>query len=154
MPEKSKDWMDQVTELIASMGGRGGALISFPDYRPDLAKVIAHGLRLGFYDFRAEDLAPRGANAGTVGLDELNSALLRLAAEGGAVVLNVESLLSTKTGEQRREWFEGFIREDWAKPLVLPLALFGHEAASVSDRVLRLQAEDLPTQGLVSRLIN
>ena len=77
-----------------------------------------------------------------------------LAAEGGAVVFNVEALLSTKSSEERGSWMEGFVGRDWKGLLLVPLTLYGHEAAAVTERVLHLEAEDLPAQGLLSRLVN
>jgi len=154
MSEQPVDWLDQVSAFVASMGARGGGLLLLPEYRPDLAKTIAYRLRLEFYDFRAEDMAPKGTHAAKTGMNTLDSVLTRLAREGGAVVLNVESLLTTKSQAQRRTWIEGFIRADWPGLLLVPMTLFAQEAADVTDRVLRLQAEDLPTQGIISRMLN
>jgi hypothetical protein len=69
-------------------------------------------------------------------------------------VLNTEALLSTKSSEERRAWMQGFLRQDWPGLLLVPLALYGHEAPAGNGRVLRLEPEHLPAQGLVNRLAN
>ena len=147
-------WLKPILDLVSTQGGRGGALLAFPEYRPDLAKAIAHGVGIRFYDFRAETMAEKGFQAGAMGLDEIDAVFAQLAAEGGALVLNVEALLSTKSSEERRAWMQGFLRGDWPELLLVPLALYGHEAQVVDGRVLRLAPEDLPAQGLINRLAN
>ena len=89
-----------------------------------------------------------------MGLDELDAVLADLAAEGGALVLNLEALLSTKSSEGRGGWMQGFLRHDWPGLLLVPLALYGHEAPVGNERVLYLEPEDLPAQGLIKRLAN
>jgi hypothetical protein len=49
---------------------------------------------------------------------------------------------------------QGFLRGVWPGLLLVPLALYGHEALVVDGRVLRLEPEDLPAQGLINRLAN
>lgn len=154
MSEQLGKWLDQVSDFVRSMGARGGALLVLPEYRPDLAKAVAHRLELDFYDFRAEDMVPKGTQAAAIDLDALNSVLLQRSVDGGALVFNVESLLTTKTSEQRRAWIEGFVRTDWPGLLLVPMTLFAQEAAMATDRALHLQAEDLPAQGIVSRMMN
>jgi hypothetical protein len=152
--QKTDTWLQPILDLVATQGGRGGALLAFPEYRPDLAKAIAHAVGTRFYDFRAETMAQKGPQAGAMGLDELDAVLGVLAAEGGALVLNTEALLSTKSSEERRAWMQGFLRQDWPGLLLVPLALYGHEAPAGNGRVLRLEPEHLPAQGLVNRLAN
>jgi hypothetical protein len=69
-------------------------------------------------------------------------------------VLNAEALLSTKSSEERGAWMQGFLRHDWPGLLLVPLAVYGHEAPVADGRVLRLEPEDLPAQGLINRLAN
>jgi len=152
MVQKTDAWLKPILDLVATQGGRGGALLAFPEYRPDLAKAIAHGVGIRFYDFRAETMAEKGFQAGAMGLDELDTVLAQLAAEGGALVLNVEALLSTKSSEERRAWMQGFLRHDWPGLLLVPLALYGQDAPVGNERVLYLEPEDLPAQGLINRL--
>lgn len=152
--QKTDAWLKPILDLVSTQGGRGGALLAFPEYRPDLAKAIAHEVGIRFYDFRAETMAQKGFQAGAMGLDELDAVFAQLAAEGGALVLNVEALLSTKSSEERRAWMQGFLRRDGPGLLLMPLALYGHEAPVGNERVLRLEPEDLPAQGLINRLAN
>jgi len=91
--QKTDAWLQPILDLVATQGGRGGTLLAFPEYRPDLAKAIAHAVGIRFYDFRAETMAQKGFQAGAMGLDELDAVLADLAAEGGALVLNVEALV-------------------------------------------------------------
>lgn len=154
MQQHTDAWMEQVLVMISTLRGQGGALLALPDYRPDLAKAIAHKVGVRFYDFRAEAMAQQGHRAGAMSLVELDAVLGELAAEGGAVVFNVEALLSTKSSEERGAWMEGFVGRNWQGLLLVPLTLYGHEAAAVTECVLRLEAEDLPAQGLLSRLVN
>lgn len=152
--QKTDAWLKPVLDLVATLGGHGGALLAFPEYRPDLAKAIAHEVGIRFYDFRAETMAHKGFQAAAMGLDELDAVLADLAADGGAMVLYVEALLSTKSTEQRRVWMQGFLLGDWPGLLLVPLAVYSHEAPAVNERVLRLAPEDLPAQALINRLAN
>ena len=152
--QKTDAWLKPIYDLVSTQGGLGGALLAFPEYRPDLAKAMAHEVGIRFYDFRAETMAQKGFQAGAMGLDELDAVLAQLAAEGGALVLNVEALLSTKSSEERGAWMQGFLRPDWPGLLLVPLALYAHEAPVGNGRVLRLEPDDLPAQGLVNRLAN
>jgi hypothetical protein len=151
---KTGAWLKPILDLVSTQGGRGGALLAFPEYRPDLAKAIAHEVGIRFYDFRAETMAPKGFQAGAMGLDELDAVLADLPAQGGALVLNAEALSSTKSSEERRAWMRGFLRRDWPGLLLVPLALYGHEAPVADGRVLCLEPEDLPAQGLINRFAN
>ena len=152
--QKTDTWLQPILDLVATQGERGGTLLAFPEYRPDLAKAIAHEIGIRFYDFRAETMAQKGPRAGAMGLDELNAVLAVLAAEGGALVLNAEALLSTKSSAERGAWMQGFLRHDWPGLLLVPLAVYGHEAPIGNKRVLRLEPENLPAQGLINRLAN
>jgi hypothetical protein len=152
--QKTDAWLQPILDLVSTLGGRGGTVLAFPEYRPDLAKAIAHAVGIRFYDFRAETMAQKGFQAGAMGLDEIDAVLADLAAEGGALVLNVEALLSTKSSEGRGAWMQGFLRHDWPGLLLVPLALYGHEAPVGNERVLYLEPEDLPAQGLINRFAN
>ena len=129
-------------------------MLTFPAYRPDLARGVAHRLDLNFYDYRAEEMIKRGFETGKLTLDALNHSLRGLATNAGTVVFNVEALLATKPPEERRAWLQGFVRSDWPNLLVLPLTLFVDETHDITSRILRFRSEDLPPQGVVSRLLN
>ena len=52
--------MQPILDLVSTLGGRGGTVLAFPEYRPDLAKAIAHSVGIRYYDFRAEVMAQKG----------------------------------------------------------------------------------------------
>lgn len=135
-------------------GTAGGMFVAFPEYRPDLAKIVATRLELPFYDLRAEIMVPKAMDGGTLGFNAVQEVLADLARQGGAVVFNVEALLSTKTEAQREEWMRTFIRGQWGAPLVLPLTLYAQEAVACTDRILSLEGEQLPPQKFINRFVN
>lgn len=153
MSGEDQRWLNQCIEFATTLG-QGGMLLGFPEYRPDLAKLVAHRLQLTFYDYRSEVMAAYGPDAASIELDSLDQTLGELAAGGGAVVFNVEALLATKSPEQREAWLTGLLRADWPHPMVIPLTLFTAEAGGLSQRILNFAPEDLPEQGLVSRLMH
>jgi len=77
------DWMNAVAAMLAAGSGRGGCLVRFPEYRPDLAKALAHHLDLEFFDFRAEVMSRLGTSAHTLGLDAIGQSLKARAAHRG-----------------------------------------------------------------------
>ncbi|MEA3274723.1 MAG: hypothetical protein U9Q81_05395 [Pseudomonadota bacterium] len=154
MTETTTDWTDTVADFVAATGARGGLLLVFPEYRPDLAKAAAHRLGLRFFDYRAQEMSPLGTKAGSISLTSLDETLNDLARGGGALAFNVEALLATKEPEERRDWIERFVRTDWPSLIVLPITLFAEDTNALTSRILRFQEEDLPDQGLISRLMH
>jgi len=77
------DWMNAVAAMLAAGSGRGGCLVRFPEYRPDLAKALAHHLDLEFFDFWAEVMSRLGTSAHTLGLDAIGQSLKARAAHRG-----------------------------------------------------------------------
>jgi len=75
--------MNAVAAMLAAGSGRGGCLVRFPEYRPDLAKALAHHLDLEFFDFRAEVMSRLGTSAHTLGLDAIGQSLKARAAHRG-----------------------------------------------------------------------
>lgn len=153
MSGDKQPWIEQCVEFASTLGP-GGLLLVFPEYRPDLAKLVAHHLQFEFFDYRAEVMAAEGPNAAAIELDALDETLAELAASGGAVVFNVEALLATKSPEQRITWVEKLLRTEWQNPVVIPMTLFADETAGLTERILRFAPEDLPEQSLVSRLLH
>lgn len=147
-------WMEPIIELVGITGLKGGIIVLFPEYRPDLAKSIAARLGLRFYDYRAEDLRRLGTGAYKVELRELDDVLERLSLEGGAVVFNVEALLATKDSEERGRWLSSFLNDEWPGLLLIPMTLFSRELQATTARVVHLEAEQLPEQSLISRFLH
>ena len=84
-------WLDRITDFLAASGPRGGLLLVFPEYRPDLAKAVAHRLGLRFLDFRAEEMSQLGIEAGSMPLQALNDKIALLSREEGLLVFNAEA---------------------------------------------------------------
>ena len=144
------NWSDAIADLL--VGHRhGGFLLSFPEYRPDLARTLAGELGFNFFDFRGEVLAGLGWDAHTFTLDDLNDVLHLRSMEKGIVAFNVEALLATKDEQARRCWLSDFVDSDWSNPVLVPLALYSLEAPQ-HPRHLELDGDDLPNQSFVNRL--
>ena len=147
------DWLRPIERAIKEIKGRGGILLVFPEYRPDLVKAVAHRLGLRYYDYRDEQLRPLGPDAYRVGLDDLDRLLGELGESGGSVVFNVEALLATKDETERARWLAGFLSTDWPAVLMVPLTLF-EPPAQDAGQVLHLDAQDLPEPSLLGRLLH
>ncbi len=63
-------WLQRIDSMLQAHNRRGGFVAALPEYRPELAQVIATRLALTFFDFRAEILAPQGWAAGRVPLEQ------------------------------------------------------------------------------------
>lgn len=148
------NWLESISRLVSEGGGKGGFLLVFPEYRPDLVRAVAHRLALRYYDYRDEQLKPLGPDAYRVGLEDLDRTLEGLGEDGGAVVFNVEALLATKDGAERNRWLTDFLERSWPSTLVVPLTLFAPPAEGPDARVLRLDAQELPEPSLLGRLLH
>ena len=104
--QKTDAWLKPILDLVSTQGRCGGALLAFPEYRPDLAKAIAHEVGIRFYDFRAETIAPKGFQAGAMGLNEADAVLADLAARVarglGAATLRFEAVARNAASSARR----------------------------------------------------
>lgn len=148
------NWLESISRLVSECGGKGGFLLVFPEYRPDLVRAVANRLALRYYDYRDEQLKPLGPDAYRVGLEDLDRTLEGLGEDGGAVVFNVEALLATKDGAERNRWLTDFLERSWPSTLVVPLTLFAPPAEGSAARVLRLDAQELPEPSLLGRLLH
>ena len=147
-------WLDSISRMVNESGGKGGILLVFPEYRPDLVKAVAHSLALKYYDYREERLRPLGPDAYRVGLEDLDRLLGELSDAGGAVVFNVEALLATKDEAERNRWLEAFLEADWPSTVVVPVTRFAPPADGAEARVLYLDEQGLPEQSLLGRLLH
>ena len=154
MSAQPTSWMTPLLDLTTSLGNAGGLIVALPTYRPDLAKAIAYRLEMRFFDFREEVMSRHGAAAGAIPLVALDHCLHGLASAGGAAVFNVDALLSTKTEDERKAWLERFVRTQWPTLILLPLTLFADDARTLTDRVFVPDGDELPQQGIVSRLVH
>ena len=46
--QKTDAWLQLILDLVSTLGGRGGTVLAFPEYRPDLTKAIAHAVGIRF----------------------------------------------------------------------------------------------------------
>ncbi|MEN8176771.1 MAG: hypothetical protein ABFS23_13480, partial [Pseudomonadota bacterium] len=146
-------WLLPVAEMLDRAPAFGGYVVVFPQYRPDLARELAHHLQLDFFNLREEVMRPRGQEAVAMSLAELDDIVTTRAASGGFVLFNVESLLAVKSETEAKAWLDIFITHDWPQPVVLPVTLFDDLVPDPHRRCCRLAAEDLPEQNLISRFL-
>ncbi len=148
------DWMNEFADLLAAGDGHGGYLLKLPEYRPDLAKALAHHLTFDFFDFREEVMSRLGFSAHTLELEAMGRSLESRAIHRGVVAFNLEALLATKDQLARHAWFSGFVRGNYANPVITPLALFCSDLDPALPNTITVGLEDLPEQSIISRLVN
>lgn len=151
-PDSSR-WLATIDDAIERHGCRGAFLVSFPDYRPELAAIIADRLDMPLCDFRADIMAPLGWNAATLTLASLESAIVDRLDARGLVLSNAEALLAAKTASDRQSWFQEVLTIPRTAPLIVPIALFAADADRESDRFIALSTDDLPESTLLTRLL-
>jgi hypothetical protein len=153
-----QEWLDVIKMAYDEHQGQGAIQVLFPEYRPDLARAVAHCLGLGFYDYRKEKMLSESWNAGNITLDEMTETLLAESAdtsENGLLVYNIEALLATKPDEQRQQWLADCLdqsRIDWPKPVVLPLAIYQLDTVDGHPRVCNLEFDEFPRESFLMRL--
>ena len=149
---KQSDWIDPFIKTYHAYSEAGGFQILFPDYRPDLAKMIASTLGLRFYDYRLEKMLEKGWEASSISLKEMTQTLINESKQGGLVAHNVEALLATRSQQERQAWLYNFFKTDWPNPVILPLAIYQSEAPCLQPRVCDLELEDIPEESFLMRL--
>ena len=152
LSESHSSWQDPLADCVGRFGQQGGILALMPEYRPDLARSIAHRFDLDFFDYRQEVMMPLGWGAGELTLESLDQTLQARTSEKGIVAFNVEALLATKPETERRQWLNDFSQVTWEKLVILPLALYTDEAPNDLLRRCDLRNAEIPEQGIVSRL--
>jgi len=153
-----QEWLSTIKTVFKQYQGEGAIQVLFPEYRPDLAHVVADCLGLGFYDYRKETMLAKGWNAGNITLEEMTQVLINETAsssENGLLIYNIEALLATKPEEHRRQWLTQCLDQDkikWPKAIVLPLSIYQSDAATGYPRVCNLQVEEFPKESFLMRL--
>lgn len=147
-------WITPIADLVERHSARGGFLVIMPEYRPDLSKALAYNLDLGFFDVRAQLLTPLGWNAHAYTLPALDAEIGSRTKDQGLLLHNMEALLATKAEHERRAWLWNTIENDWPSPVMIVLAVFGHEAPADHPRVHAVARAAMPEQTTVGRLIN
>ena len=147
-------WMIRFSGLLAAGDGYGGYLVNLPEYRPDLAKALAHHLDFDFFDFRADVMSRLGFSAHTLELEAMGRSLESRAVHRGVLAFNLEALLGTKERSARQAWLSGFVRGRYAHPVVAPLALFCSDVDPSLPNTITIDPEELPKQSIINRLVN
>lgn len=145
-------WIDPVERMVERHAHRGGFLLAFPDFRPDLFQALAHQLAIPSFDYRTEVMLQHGWEADRIGLQQLDETLDDLSLAQASVVMNVESLLATKPSADRRAWFTRFTDTDRPHPLLVPVVTMHDELPASSARVHTIPGQDLPDSSLLLRM--
>lgn len=150
---QARTWTSAVSVWLENQPDTCVCAVIFPHYRPDLVEQLAAATASTFCDYRKLKMAPLGWKAANLTLDVLTATAEDEMAKGRAVVLhNVEAMLSLVSREAREAWFEEAAARRWPHRLVLPLTLYAHDLpASMIDHVHELQAEALPSDGILQR---
>ncbi|MDJ0944417.1 MAG: hypothetical protein QNJ30_13170 [Kiloniellales bacterium] len=146
-------WLRVIRSVVHGRGSKGGYIVCFPEYRPDLVLGMAQALGLVHFDFRHEVMRYLGWEASTLQLEDLDRAIAERALGDGLVVQNAEALLSAKGEDLRRRWLKDFVAAPWPNVVILSLALYATAAPRKQPRVVTLGAQDLPEPTLLSRLV-
>ena len=147
-----QEWLKWVDEHMEKRGPGKGSIVLFPDYRPDLCMALANYLGLDFYDYRKEEMLDKGWDAGAIPLDSLTETLLARSEQGGIVAHNVESILAARSEEERRQWFESFLHQNWPNTVIAPSAVFQADVPHEHGNVCDLELLEMPKQSFLIRL--
>lgn len=149
---EQRQWLDVIKQDFDQHKGKGGFQVLFPNYRPDLSRVLANFLDLKFYDYRKNIMQAEGWNAGKISLQEMTDTLLTETSKSGLVVHNTEALLATKSDNERRQWLSEFFSIDWPNAIIIPLAIYQADTLEGHDRICDLEFVRLPKQSLLMQL--
>jgi hypothetical protein len=154
MPDREPvdPWLEPLVESVTRHGRQGGFIIDLGEYRPDLARYIAHVIDVSFFDYRAEVMSVLGWAAHTVTLGELTETLMDRALAGGTVVFNIEALLATKADASRSRWLGAFLETAFPHAIILPLGIYGAVVDPAHPRLCKVPTDRLPPQSLLNRL--
>ena len=147
MTPATANWISPLAAAINANGRHGGYVVSMSEYRPTLIHVVANECGLVLRDFRAEILKPKGWEASTTPLSELDDYI----GNGGGMIMNAEALLATKNSGERAAWLERFVMSDGPLAMV-PLVVFSDDIAP-GPRSVILDSAALPEETLLSRLM-
>ena len=147
------EWIDPIAAIIDGRHGRGGFLVVFPEYRPDLFVALAGQLGLQSFDYRAKVMSDHGWDADRLSLQDLDSTLADLAAKGGTLVTNVEALLSTKNPHECADWISSFLDTDQEHTLLIPIVINASQVPDKHPRVHWIPGDALAEQSFLNRLV-
>lgn len=144
------EWLAIIEQHYEDTGKRGGNIVLFPRYRPDLCMQMAHHLGLDFFDYRAQEMQQLGGEAGSLSLEQLDKSLRARAEVNGIVSHNVEALLCVKSELERRAWLRSFVDAEWPNPIFLPITVFQADAPDDHPRLCDLELLKMPAERLAS----
>ena len=146
------DWIQPIDDMLKRHDSQGGFIVVFPEYRPDLCLSLAHALDLQCFDYRQQVMSAHGWEADQLDLADLDATLAELAQTQGSLVNNVEALLATKEVDAGAQWLQQFLTTPWARPLIVPIAIYAQELPAGHTRVHTIGDDELPAQSFLNRL--
>ncbi len=148
----SSTWQQQIDQMISACDAPRGLVALMPEYRPDIARAIAHHIGCQFKDFRQEVMREKQRLAHTTSLEELSDFIVAHADQQPLLVFNAEALLATKAVGERRAWLREFLQTPRNHWVVLPIAIFIQDVPIQPRGVVDLQACEFHDQSLINRL--
>ncbi len=145
-------WLQPFIDRVNAHQRQGGFILSLTEYRPDLARHVAHELDVRFFDYRADVMAKLGWDAHTVSLPDLDQTLEEQSSKSGLVAFNVEALLGTKPEAERSQWLMKCLQMQFVHPVIVPLCVFNHESLTSQPRYHAVPSDLLPQQSFLNRL--
>ena len=149
---KHHEWLKIIKSVYDKHHANGAYQILFPEYRPDISRVLANYLSLSFFDYRKMTMLTEGWNASKISLDEMTSTLLRECAKSALLVHNIEALLATKSQHERQKWLADFFLIEWPNVIILPIAIYQADTVAHHSRICNLEKIHLPEQSLLMNL--
>ncbi len=146
----NQEWRTLIQEYFDERGKKGGSIVLFPGYRPDLSAELATQLGLEFFDYREEVMQDYRQDADRIDLDQLNKSLHVRAEKTGIVAHNIEALLCVKSESDRCSWVQSFINTDWPNPIFVPISIYQADVPEDHQRVCDLELLKMPSQATVN----
>jgi uncharacterized protein HemY len=139
-----QEWLTSIAHYFKTKGKKGGNIVLFPGYRPDLSSELARQLNLEFFDYREEVMQEFRQDADTIGLNQLTETLHARVAKNGIVAHNIEALLCVKSEAERRTWIQSFLDTDWDNPIFVPISIYQADVPEEHQRVCDLELLKMP----------
>ncbi|MCB1972034.1 MAG: hypothetical protein KDG54_16650 [Geminicoccaceae bacterium] len=145
------DWLDPVFDWLAANGSGRALFVAMPSYRPELIRALAEATGFDHCDFRREVMAKAGSDPATLPLSLIEETIAGHAARNGLVLQNVESLLATRSAEDRSGWIARMVAIAHPLTLIFPIALFNADLPD-DTAVIHIAPDALPADTLMMRL--
>lgn len=145
---KEQEWLTAIEHYYHKEGMNNGSIILLPSYQPELCLLLSKHLNMEFYDYRQEEMQFFGHQADTIDLDHLDQCLQTRAQEKQIFAHNIEALLCVKTQQERHEWLQSFLDNDWPNAIFLPIAVFQSDVPEDHPHVCDLELMHIPRESL------